>query len=56
MFSEQQWFHAREKHYRCIVCFGTADGEVHRRPERATSCVCVDLEKAYDTVLREVDV
>ena len=41
MFSEQQWYHAREKHYRCIVCFGTADGEVHRRPERATSCVCV---------------
>ena len=31
---------AREKHYRCIVCFESVDGEVQRRPERATLCVC----------------
>ena len=33
-------FHAREKHYRCIVCFESVDGEVQRMSERATLCVC----------------
>ena len=43
----------REKHYRCIVCFESVDGEVQRRSEGATFCVCVDLEKAYDKVPKE---
>ena len=34
------WFHAREKHYRCIVCFESVDGEVQKRSEGATLCVC----------------
>ena len=33
-------FHARENHYRCIVCFESVDGEVQRRSEGATLCVC----------------
>ena len=33
-------FHAREKHYRCIVCFESFDGEVQRRSKGATLCVC----------------
>ena len=32
------WFHAM--HYRCIVCFESVDGEVQRRSEGATLCVC----------------
>ena len=40
-----QWttvrFHAREKHYRCIVYFDSIDGEVQRRSEGATMCTCL---------------
>ena len=33
-------FHVREKQCRCIVCFESVDGEVQRRSEGATLCVC----------------
>ena len=40
-FSEHQYgFMPGKKHYRCIVCFESVDGELQRRSEGATLCVC----------------
>ena len=40
-FSEQQYtVSCQGKPYRCIVCFESVDGEVKRRSEGATLCVC----------------
>ena len=40
-YSEQQYgFMPGKKHYRCIVCYESFDGEVQRRSEGATLCVC----------------
>ena len=46
------WFHAREKHYRCIVCFESVDGEVQRRSEGATLCVCGPGESLWQGAKR----
>ena len=45
-------FHAREKHYRCIVCFESVDGEVQRRSEGATLCVCGPRESLWQGAKR----
>ena len=37
------------KHYRCMVCFESVDGE----GQKELHCGFVELEKAYDKVQRE---
>ena len=46
-FSEQQYgFMPGKNHYRFIGCFESVDGEVQRRSEGATLCVCGPGERA----------
>ena len=52
MFSEQQWFHARESTTYALFALRLLM-EKYIDGQKKLHCVFVDLEKAHDTVSRE---